>query len=255
MEGLAFSDPQNLSNGTTTANIVHAISRYWVGAIMSFKRRQVQIYRDKELLDNPNIDLHHGVALNSDPALCVPSTLRLNDHLQRSRSLSSQINIAMNIDITPPPQTTSLTKNFDWLRIDIQLMAFALATAKTVRIFLGNGRDVLLEPDKATRAIARFIRYSKVYALLISVMFAGFWTAPLSLRPEDIQTLAVSRNVTTFAVATALWQYPKFLLCKSISWCLALYMADCPISPHPQCCDVCAFFFRSCRGSIPGMGL
>lgn len=250
MEGPTFPDPQILSHGTTTATIIHSMSCYWVGAISYFRRRQVAIYKDKELLDNPNINIHHGITLNNDPALCVPSTLCLDDHIQRSKSLSSQINLGMNVDVTPSALTPQLFSNFNWFRVDVQLLAFALATAKTVRLFLDNGRETLLEPEKPTRAIARFIRCSKVYGFLISTMYAGFWTAPLSLRPSDIETLAVSRNVIAFAVATALWQYPKFLLCKSISSCLALYMADCPISTFPQCYYDNPFLCRSRRHPI-----
>lgn len=228
------------------------MSRYWVGAITYFKRKQVAVYKDRELVDNPNIDIHHGVTLNDNPALCVPSTLRLNHHIQRSTSLSSQINLQeMNVDITPsinlnPPSFS----DFNWFRVDVQLMAFALATAKTVHLFLDNGRRTLLEPDKVTRTVARFVRYTKTYGFLISTMYAGFWSAPLSLRPADIETLAVSRNVIAFAVATALWEYPKFLVCKSISLYLALYVADCPISTFPQCYHVNQFLRGSCCGPI-----
>lgn len=258
MDDYSAMDPQALSKGTTTATIVHAMSTFWVPQIMTFKQNNFAFFKDMKLRINPNIDTHHGITpFTFDPktnhsVLRIPSTLHLDEVMARSTSLASLADLNENnmaVDVTGEAPEV-----IDWLSVDAQLIAFALATENAVRLFMYAFQLLFLGADKHVRIVARFFQLMRFYVTLLVVMYIGFWTAPLSDAAWDIELVAASRNIIAFAVTTALGQYPGILRSESIHWFFILCTTDSLFSTLSQCCYDTVFPGRTIDGPASSMG-
>lgn len=204
--------------GTTTATIIHTLCCYWVNTLKFFSKYDGNLYHTMALVDNPHVNLQHGITPNTadsivkNPASYLPSALSLNALYLRSQSLSSQLNLNMDVD----PATSPNPAFFDWLPVDPHFVSEALPTERTVRTFMGVVYKSYDDMEAMFRQLFRTMRLLKTYVLCLLSIYAGLWPTSQSMDPQEINNLLVSRNLIAYAVTRVLLRYPGVFGRKSI---------------------------------------
>lgn len=210
--------PPTISVGTTTAKTIHASACYWSNTLKFFGKHPQNFYANMQLVKNPDIDTQHGITpdtanvIANNPDAFMPSTLSFRNLSIRSQSMSSQLDITMDVDA---PTSTSLP-SFNWLPVDPQIVSSALPTERTVRSYMWSVYESALWMEEKYPALFRINTILKTYVLCIISMYAGFWPSSQSMRSSDVRSLLVARNVTTFAVTRMISRYVRHYTGKSI---------------------------------------